>query len=528
MGPGGVGKTRLAIQAAADLIARYPDGVYFVPLAQVDSSSDIAQAVAESLGLGLSTDDDPLQQLLAYLSNKAQLLILDNFEHLSGGAAIVGEVLTSTPHVTVVVTSRSRLNVSGETVLSLSGLETEWTSPESAAQASGVRLFIDAARRIDPGFDLEEHDLEPMRQILRLTGGIPLGILLAAAWTDILTVDEIAEELSRSIDFLETEMADLPERHKSVRAVFDYSWRHLSDDERSVFRALSVFRGGFDRRAAQAVAGASLRDLQRLAGKSLVSPTGTAGRYFVHELLRQYGERKLEEDARRSRRIRDAHTEFFAALAGDAFELFTSADQPLLLATIEQDLDNIRLAWRSCAATGNVGGLRRLALGLWIPYEFRGWYPSAVALFDEALPSADRFDRSQAGEAAALAAAVQSWFLTLVGRLELADARSREAVDGLREGRDLEALWFALQSRALCLAYLGEADEMISVTEEALGVGEALGDPFWPAAMKTWRSFAAVLAGDSETPVIDIGSAEVRPVQDFADIMRRVTAGDVR
>ena len=184
-------------------------------------------------------------QLLTYLTNKCQLLVFDNFEHLLDGASIVTGILQAAPQVKVVVTSRAKLNVTGETVFTLAGLETTWASPGEALQASGVQLFIDAARRVRPGFVLEPGDLDPLATILRLTGGLPLGILLAAAWVDMLPVSEIAAEIARNLDFLETEISDVPDRHRSLRAVFDYSWALLSPEERHTFLALSVFRGGF-------------------------------------------------------------------------------------------------------------------------------------------------------------------------------------------------------------------------------------------------------------------------------------------
>ena len=273
LAPGGAGKTRLGIQVAADLASDFPDGVFFIGLADVASSGDIVQSIAESLGVALSSDADPQDQLLAYLSNKQQLIVFDNFEHVAAGAAIISEILKAAPAVKVVATSRSKLNLTGETVLVLSGLESTWDTDDDALKASGVQLFLDAANRANPAFRLENADLEPLAEILRLTGGLPLGILLAAAWVDMLPVAEIAAEVSKSLDFLETEMGDVPDRHRSIRAVFDYSWALLSESEREMFAGLSVFKGGFTREAAQAVAGASLRNLATLSNSTPTPPS---------------------------------------------------------------------------------------------------------------------------------------------------------------------------------------------------------------------------------------------------------------
>ncbi|MCH7844791.1 MAG: adenylate/guanylate cyclase domain-containing protein, partial [Acidobacteria bacterium] len=279
--PGGTGKTRLALQTAAEVSTDYPDGVFFVGFAEIGSSDDIIQTVAESLGVALSGDEDVQTQLLTYLAPRRQLLVFDNLEHLDGAAAIVAEILKAAPNVTVVATSRSKLNLTGETVLSLAGLETTWDQPDEAMQASGAQLFLETANRSNPGFVIESDDLDALAEILRLTGGMPLGILLAAAWVDMLPIAEIAVEIGKSADFLETEMGDIPDRQRSIRAVFDYSWALLSPEERATFMALSVFRGGFSREAAESAAGASLRSLASLVSKSLLTANPDTGRYEV-------------------------------------------------------------------------------------------------------------------------------------------------------------------------------------------------------------------------------------------------------
>ena len=344
LAPGGSGKTRLAIQAAADITGDYSDGVFFIGLADIGSSDDIVQAVAESLGVALSSDEPTRTQLFTHLATKRQLLVFDNLEHLREAAEFVAEILQAAPQVTVIATSRSKLNLTGETVLALAGLETTWHTPDEATQASGVRLFIDAATRSDPSFELRADDLDPLAQILQLTDGLPLGILLSAAWVDMLPLGEIAAEIGKSVDFLETEMGDLPERQRSIRAVFDYSWALLTPEDRNTFMALSVFRGGFSRVAAEAVAGASLRGLASLVGKSLLTANPDTGRYAVHELLRQYAAAELEQDPDRRREVVNDHAAYFADRMGEAPALMAGGRQTELLVAIEEDMENVRLA----------------------------------------------------------------------------------------------------------------------------------------------------------------------------------------
>jgi hypothetical protein len=203
--------------------------------ADIGSNDDIIQTIAESLGVALSGDEDIKTQLLTYLAPRRRLLVLDNLEHLDG-AAIIAEILKAAPNVKVVATSRSQLNLTGETVLSLSGLDITWDHPEGAMLASGAQLFIVAAKRSNPSFVLKTDDLDALAEILHLVDGMPLGILLAAAWVDMLSVGEIAAEIRKSFDFLETEMRDVPVRQRSIRAVFDSSWGLLSLKNRTLSR----------------------------------------------------------------------------------------------------------------------------------------------------------------------------------------------------------------------------------------------------------------------------------------------------
>ena len=507
LAPGGTGKSRLAVQAAADLITEYPDGVFFIALADISSSGDIVQTVAESIGVALSSADDPQTQLLTYLKSRRLLLVFDNFEHVQDGAAIVSEILKGAPGVTVLATSRSKLDLTGETVFALAGLEAGWDNPAEALQTTGVQLFMDAAKRSQPGMSLEEADLEPLSEILRLTGGMPLGILLAAAWVDMLSVSDIAAEIAKNLDFLETTTSDVPDRHRSVRAVFDYSWRLLDPQEQAVFTALSVFRGGFTREAAEAVAGASLRDLANLASKSLVTPNPDTGRYTIHELLRQYAQTELEQDPERHNAKLDAHANYYSELTGDAFERMPESE-PLVFAAIEGDIENVRLGWRHNLATNNVAGVRRMMLGLYFLYEVRGWYPAGVELFAEAI---DALDEQSEDEETAIARvnalAFRHGFSATLGRLEVDVDDVATAIDSVRDFVDPESHLFMLVPQAVGLLYLGRRQELASVMDEviALGEGPASRDwsegPFWAAGTKNVRAFIALTGGDVDLAV---------------------------
>lgn len=505
---GGAGKTRLAIQAAAELTDDFPDGVYFVDFAPINSPDDIIQTVTESLGLSLSTDEDLQTQLLAYLAHKRQLLVFDNFEQLGEGTHIVSEILKSASHVRVIATSRSKLNVSGETVMALRGLETQWDKPEDAFHASSVHLFIDAAKRADASFSLTVDDLEPLARILQLVDGMPLGILLAAAWVDMLPISEIDAEISRSIDFLESEVDGVPDRHRSMRAVFDYSWSMLSEEERNTFMALSVFRGGFTREAAQQVAGASIRNLANLANKSLVVPDRESARYSIHELLRQYAEDALKEDPARCDATIEAHTSFFADMAFRAEEMIPFGDQKAALDLVETDLDNIRAAWRQTLANGDATSARKIVVGLWFPYDIRAWYHAAESLFGEAL---EAFDVDSSDEATqivrATAAAAQAKFMSVLGEIDAATAQATIAVEKLAPLSDLWAYLRALECLCECLTNAGQIAELSTVSNEAIRVASEGGEDWWALGMLNYQALAELQQGNIEAAASILGEA---------------------
>lgn len=352
LAPGGMGKTRLSLELANKLLHQtrsdtfLEHGCYFVDLAPLTSAKNIIQAVAEAVDYSFQDDGrQSQQQILDYLREKNLLLIMDNFEHVMDGRALVQEILQEAPLVKMVITSREKLNISAETVFILEGMDfPTWETPEDALQYGAVKLFMQSAQRVRSGFILESGDLNYVSRICRMVYGAPLGILLAAAWLESLSLSEIVQELNRSFDFLETEMHDLPERQRSLRAVFEYSWRLLTESEQTLFARFSLFRGGFTREAGQTITGATLRTLTTLINKSLLRRDNTSGRFAIHELLRQYAEEKLialgEVVA-----LSGAHSQHYLGMLAQLTSRLKGQGQLAALNVIEADFENIRTAW---------------------------------------------------------------------------------------------------------------------------------------------------------------------------------------
>jgi predicted ATPase len=254
VGPGGIGKTRLASEAARQFA-----NAYFIPLQSLNTPDLIPSMFAKSLGFQFYTGSEPIQQLLDYLREKAYVLLLDNFEHLLEGVTLLSQILAYAPHVQLLVTSRERLNLVEECVLDLEGLPYPASELEAdIGQYGAVDLFVQHARRVKASFQLSEEYRPAVARICRLVGGMPLGIELAASWVRVLSCTAIANEIEHNLDILQTSARNVEPRHQTMRGVIDQSWQLLSDTERAVYMKLSVFRGGFTREAAELVAGTSL------------------------------------------------------------------------------------------------------------------------------------------------------------------------------------------------------------------------------------------------------------------------------
>jgi predicted ATPase/DNA-binding SARP family transcriptional activator len=390
VGAGGMGKTRLALEVAQTQLEHFAHGVYFVRLAPLETPDAIVATIAEALHFTFYQGSPPEQQLRDYLRQKEVLLMMDNFEHLLAGVEVVVDLLKVAPGLKVLATSRARLNLREEQLFWVGGIDFPrlalaggGAQGEELARYSAVRLFGQSARRVRPAFELTSKALQEVAHICRLVEGMPLAIILAAAWVEVLTPGEIAAEIRQSLDFLETELGDVPDRQRSMRAVFDHSWRLLSEPEREAFQQMSVFRGGFTRQAAQQVIGTSLRTLMALVNKSFLHRTPT-GRYEIHELLRQYAAEKLAQSPAAQEAARDRHSAYYAAFLGEREADLKGAQQQKAMAEIEADRENIRVAWQWAAERGQIEQLGSMVESLGRFYNWRGRYREGETAYQAA------------------------------------------------------------------------------------------------------------------------------------------------
>ena len=492
LGPGGMGKTRLGLQTGSEQIENFRHGVYFVPLAPVESAEMIVSAIAGSLRFGLSESHETRDQLMQYLSARDMLLILDNFEHVLAGAELVSDIVQHAPGVKVLATSRARLNLSAECVYEVDGLARPHDeSVEVFADFEAVELFVTYARRSRPDFMLRDEDRAAVVRICQLVEGMPLGLELAANWISTLAPADIAEELADDIDLLETEHADIPARHRSMRAAFDYSWNLLNAAERDTLAKLAIFRAGCTRDAAKAVAGTSVRTLKGLTNQSLLIHDAE-GRYTLHELIRQFAADRLAESGDQDT-TRDAHAQYYATFAEREAQNLRGGDQRGALDRCTADFENLRAAWRWVVDQGDEQSATQMIEALFLFCTYRNRVEDGIELFNRARERWDAYEPDAPAIAGRVLVRFSDPSADAIADLEQALALARTHGDGPAE--------------AFCLRYLGlhrahwSGVDVTAITtgldllEESLILYRTLRDRYYEAHVLDDMGFALMIAG---------------------------------
>ncbi len=382
VGSGGIGKTSLAMATAYAVADQFTDGVYVVPLAEVNTQELLVLTLAKALDVRLQPAQPWAEQLVAHVQGKALLLVLDNFEQLIDWVEPISQMSRASRKMKFLVTSREKLGIPIEHAIGLQGMSLQ---PQNAAWSASELLFLHYARRVRPGFKLDGDDREHVQRICKLVDGMPLAIELAAAWVSLLPCRFIADQIQHNMDWLTTSVGFTHGQQKSVRAVLDYFWGMLSADERVCLQKLSVFSGGFERDLAQQVAGASLFFLSALVDRAYLSRTD-AGRYFMHEMLKQYAAEKLNSDSDQKQAACRRHAEAYGAFAARTSKDLEGPEHVFWSARYEAEHNNFRAALAWLLGSGaDPEGARRMAtrlLGFWYQSghlaEGRRWMKRAI------------------------------------------------------------------------------------------------------------------------------------------------------
>ncbi len=496
--PGGMGKTRLGIEVGQQALNQFEHGVFFVPLAPLSETGQIVPEIASNIEFEFGGQAEPKDQLLDYLREKQMLLILDNFEHLISGASIVGDILRAAPDVQIITTSRERLRLQGERVYDVPGMTfPDWETPEELNEFSAVRLFMQSARRVQPDFEINKDTAPCVARITRLVQGMPLGIELAAAWLEVLSPSEIVSEIEKSFDFLETDLQDVPERHRSLRAVFEYSWNLLAQDEREVLAQLAVFRGGFSREAAMAVTGAALRTLTALVNKSLLR-RAPDGRYELHIQIQQFAAEALDATPAVAAAVKAKHAEFYIAYVTMREEEMQAEQQKRRTDELTGELENIRAALFESIASNKPEAVDRVRWPLLWYYEFTSTPRNGVKLFEQLLAALHKHGVKNDD---LMALRLRSMVVGLNIRIGIYDnqRQTMETILGqLRHYDDTEAEVYGLNNLCYVCMMTGEYDASVDYGKAACDLSQAIPNPALRAIAVGNLGYVHYLRGELE------------------------------
>jgi predicted ATPase/DNA-binding SARP family transcriptional activator len=384
-GPGGIGKTRLAMQVILDVRERFTDDVQLVSLESLTHPSEVPSRIAEMLNLTLLGNMDIIAQIVDHMQGKEILMILDNFEHVLEAKPFVTTLLEKCPELKIMITSREKLKLTQEHSLVIDPLPLPQASDslEMVLTTPAAQLFVERAKRVQLEFTVTKQDLPHLVAICETLGGIPLALELAAPWVRMMSLSELASELSRNLELLEDASINRSERHRSVRAVFEHSWKYLTPKEQDMLAKLSVFRGGFTREAAAVVTRLPATLLAVLADKSFIR-LGIDGRYSFHPLMASLALEKLEQ-APAFNQSKEAHAKFFINFMERISKSIRNEAQADGLQKLHADLENCLLAWQWATLAGSVDDLLKARPALTIFFDEVGRFHDGNLVFSETL-----------------------------------------------------------------------------------------------------------------------------------------------
>ena len=469
-GPGGVGKTRLAIEVSRSTLNLFADGVYFVALGDLPSSDFLVPAIASALCLNfdtIATHWGALDQLNHFLNPCKMLLVLDEFEGLLDQSSLISDLLRSAPGLKILVTSRQKLDLPGEWIYLLDGLSSSSTDTEA------LDLFQTRARQIDNSISFEGDERESALHICELVDGLPLGIELAASWTSVLTCSEIATEIEKGNGLLLTSSRSLPEKNRSLNATFDQSWHRLSAEQKKLFSHLSVFEGSFTRKAAKEVAGATLANLSALLNRSLIS-RNSAGRLEMHKVIRQYSGLKLSESIQEWSAVNQKCSQFYLELLASHEEDLNGPNMARARELLRHEVLNLQAAMNWAVEHGEQEQVLDHLSNYFSFYLVHGWHQGVVA-FEQL----GKLIRTLRGHTQLLHDQVYlfvqthlGYFLANLGRTIECEDICQECVESLKELKLVEDLAMCLHNLGVCAEFRGEYLLSQRFLEQAIEIGK--------------------------------------------------------
>jgi len=502
VGPGGIGKTRLAIEATRRNLDQFPEGVTFIQLDSLTSSEHIVPAVADALNFKIDIEAsnlDPVNQLLDFLEDRSLLLVMDSFEHLISEAGLVSDILARASKVKMLVTSRERLGLKMEWILKLEGLGVPDFSREPSRQkGSAIQLFVERAYQVNHNFQTTTGEIEHVAEACRLLQGIPLGIELAAAWSPMLSCQEIRDQIHRSLDFLSTRLQDMPGKHRSMRAVFDRSWDMLTREQRKYYCELSVFQGGFTMEAAHQVVGAGMEQLLVLMDKSLLN-RDVSGRFSMHNALHYFAAEKLK-DGENADQVRTRHAQYYIDLLLHHEDDLNGSGLIVAREILRKEMGNLRTALDWCVIHWDQESARNALEGTLTFFIVQGWHEGKDAF--QHLAQLALEERVKAGvpnileDPVYLSARVRYALLcTLLGFHEEGEMISNESLEPCRSLCMESERSICLQNLGVITEQRGEYEKAREYLERAIELGSQHPNVVYPTYY-LWLGYVHFLLGD--------------------------------
>ena len=498
-GPGGAGKTRLALNVARKVFQLFPDGVFFIPLEKVPSPDFLIPAIAESVKFGfdqITLHWESGNQLINFLNNRSILLILDGYEHLTEGSTFLLELLQRTARVKLLVTSRQKLNIQGEWVQPVLGLPVpvHWEGTQSDG-GNSLDLFIERARQVNPTLNLSGEELDSAIRICQLVEGFPLAVELAASWTTLLSCTEIEEEINKSFNFLTSQLLDVPEKHRSLKAAFNSSWQMLKQDQRQMLARLSVFKGGFTRQAAEQITGTNWMDLTELLNRSLVHRT--SGDHFeMHKVILQFTEDKLKENPADSNEVYKKHCRYYLKFLQEREADLSNENMTVTREQIRPEIENLRAAVNWAVLNWDTDAGVEAVRSYFSFYLVHGWYDGVIAFSQLAtIIQIHRNAPVHDNPAYLSCRAHQAWFCSNLSMIEDCETISNEILQPIiAHGMKME-LSLCLHNLGVSAEFRGDYELSKELLEQAIELGRE--QPFMAfPSFYLWLGYVHFLLGD--------------------------------
>ena len=509
-GPGGVGKSRLAVECAKLIVDEFSEGVTFISFDGCFHGDLILTKIAKALGFDIDSIATPLspeRQLIDFLRNKRVLLILDGFDQLIPHGKVLSRILENAPGVKIIVTSREKIDLMGEWLFTLSGLPVpERDDHTSLYLNDSIQLFVSRVDQLTPGFHPSTEEYRHMADICSDIEGNPLGIELAASWSEVMTIEEIKKEILQNVDFLAVDIQDLPRGHQSLRAVFNNSWELLSTKQQEMLSRLSVFQDAFDRQAAQFVARADIMQLSELVNKSLVVARDQ-GRFSLHSLIRQFSQEKLSMRVDQKLEVENRYSHYYEDLLIQRKDDLMESDMLGARRDIRQELTHVLAAMHWTCLHGESDSVLESLEVLLGFFAVHGWFEGVnffASLAEARKGHLEKIETDPKFDPTVLACCVhQAFLLSNLGQIEESEAISRTCCKALGDLGLKAELSECLHNLGVNASFRGEYEVSQSLLEEAIYMGNESDHILWPTYL-LWLGHVYFLMGAYEDGMLTL------------------------